>query len=131
MGVVTGRTPEARTVPSVGTTNASAAITGPSGSFNAPEDVGRTITGTGIPANTTITAVASSTAATMSANATATGTITATLGAGNSASYGFFGWSPETDLEADTYSVTAKNGGATSPDQMANTTTPITHRQRF
>jgi hypothetical protein len=53
------------------TTNASAALTSSSAGFTAA-DVGRAVSGAGIPANTVITAVTSATAATMSANATAT-----------------------------------------------------------
>lgn len=68
-----------RTVAGIGTTNASAAITGPAGTFDA-DMIGSTISGTGIPGGATIIAVGSSTAATMSANATATGSITATIG---------------------------------------------------
>lgn len=63
----------------VTTTNASAAITAPAGTFST-DDIGATITGAGIPAATTIIAVASGTAATMSANATASATVTATIG---------------------------------------------------
>lgn len=56
----------------VGITNASPTVTGLPGTFSS-EDVGATIVGTGIPASTTITAVAAGGgSATMSANATAT-----------------------------------------------------------
>ncbi len=63
----------------IGTTNASTAITGAAGTFSA-DDVGAPITGTGIPAGTVIATVTPDTAATLSANATATGTPTATIG---------------------------------------------------
>lgn len=132
--MATGRHTEARTVASVGTTSASAAITGPAGSFS-KSDVGRPISGTGIPASTTISAVASGTAATLSANATATGTITATIGtAGTVASaaygYGFTGWSPETDAEAQTYTVAAVNAGTATPSKLTDTYTAVSQRGR-
>jgi hypothetical protein len=60
-----------RTVATGATTSGSNALVGTAFST---ADVGRQVTGTGIPIGTTITAVASATAATMSANATATGT---------------------------------------------------------
>lgn len=128
MSTVTGRSTEARTVASVGTTNTSAAITGPAGSFN-KGDAGRPITGTGIPASTTILSVTSGTAATLSANATATGTITATLARNNQTDqgYGYFGWSPESDAEAQVYGVT---GSQASPDRLANATTRVDMRNR-
>lgn len=63
---------------SVTTTNLSATITTASAVFDSG-DIGASITGTGIPAGATITAVASGTSATISANATASGTVTATI----------------------------------------------------
>lgn len=125
---VTGRSPEGRTVATVGTTSGSAAITGPAGSFHVGADVGRPISGTGIPAATTILSVASATAATMSANATATGTITATLGAGINENYGFRGWSPESDAESRVYTI-AGGGGASAPDHTSDITTPRARRR--
>ena len=99
-------------------TNASAAVTGSSGTFQSG-DVGRTITGTGIPAGATVTAVASSTAATISANATSTTNGAVTLGAAPSTgAYGFTGWSPESDVEAATYTVAGVNAGQVSPDRV-------------
>lgn len=69
-----------RTVADGVTTNASAAITSATASF-ATDDVGKPISGTGIPAATTILSVQSATAATLSANASASGTgITFTIG---------------------------------------------------
>lgn len=69
-----------RTVADGVTTNTSTTITSATMSFRA-DDVGKPITGTGIPANATIAAVASATSATLSAAATATGTsITFALG---------------------------------------------------
>jgi hypothetical protein len=109
MAAVAGRGPDGRSV-SVTTTDTSTALTAPAGTFH-EEDVGRGISGTGIPAAATLTAVASATAATLSAAATATGTITAALGAGTAANYGFIGWSPETDAESETYTVL---GGASA-----------------
>lgn len=132
--MVAGRHTEARPVASVGTTNASAALTGPAGSFT-KADVGRPISGTGIPANATVSAVASGTAATLSANATATGTITATIGtattvASAAQSYGFVGWSPESDTEADTYKLASVNAGQVPPDRITNTSTGVSTLQR-
>ena len=63
---------------SVGTTSASATVTG---ATFAASDVGQSISGTGIPALATITAVTPGVSATISANATATGTVTAEIGA--------------------------------------------------
>ncbi len=126
MPAVTGRTNEGRTLTGVGTTSGSAAITAPGGSFH-EEDAGRTISGSGIPAGATIQAVTSDTAATLSANATATGTITATLGAIAGSAYGFVGWSPESDAESESYSVTAVNAGVTPPDRL---TSPNQERQQ-
>lgn len=63
---------------SVTTTLSSTTITAATATFDAG-DVGASITGTGIPAGTTITAVASATSATMSQAATASGTVTATI----------------------------------------------------
>jgi len=120
--MVLGRTTEVRTIASVGTTATTTALTGPADSFN-EEDAGRPITGTGIPASTTIASVTTATAAVLSVAATATGTITATVG-GNAADsgqkYGFHGWSPETDAESETYTMAANNAGQVQPDRVAN-----------
>lgn len=62
----------------VTTTNADATLTGTG--FSAA-DVGQSITGTGIPASTTILSFTSATEVELSANATATGTVTAEIGA--------------------------------------------------
>ena len=62
----------------VSTTNGSATVTTSAGAFYA-DDVGVTITGTGIPANSTIITWNSSTSIVISANATATGTPSATI----------------------------------------------------
>lgn len=113
-----GRTNEPRAGVTINTTNASAAITAAAGTF------GRTVTGTGIPAGTTILAVASDTAATLSANATATGSPSVTLGPGTDDAVGFHGWSPETDAEADTY----KNAGAATSTPPGRLTSPNTQR---
>jgi hypothetical protein len=128
MSTATGRSTEARTVAGVGTTNSSTALTGAAGTFN-KGDVGRPITGTGIPAAATIATVTSGTAATLSANATATGTISATFGRNNTtdSGFGFFGWSPETDAESSVYGVT---GSQASPDRLANSTTRVDMRNR-
>jgi hypothetical protein len=130
MPVAPGRSPDSRAVSGVGTTNTSTAITGPAGSFDKNGDVGRTITGTGIPGGATIAAVASSTAATLSAAATATGTITATVGAGQTATYGFTGWSPVSDTEATVHTVAAVNAGQVAPSKVTDTSTSVSSFQR-
>ena len=69
-----------RTVADGVTTNTSTTITSATAVFS-EDDVDKPISGTGIPANTTIAAVASATSATLSAAATATATgVTFTLG---------------------------------------------------
>lgn len=128
MAATPGRTPQSRTVAGVGTTLGAATLTAPADSFH-EEDVGRTITGTGIPAGATIASVQSPTAATMSANATATGTVTVTLGATTGEAYGFRGWSPETDTESETYPITG-GAGATAPSRLTNPTTQQSQRYR-
>lgn len=65
---------------SCGTTSGSTAITFSSGAFTG--GVGSTVSGTGIPAGTTIVSIDSLTGATLSAKATATGTATLTFGPG-------------------------------------------------
>jgi hypothetical protein len=116
-------------VAGVGTTNASAAITGPAGAFQTG-DAGRTITGTGIPGGATILSVQSATAATLSANATATGTISASLGAATATGYSFIGWEPESDAEAATYSI-AGGAGASAPDRITSPNQGIAQRSRL
>lgn len=129
MPQVTGRTTEPRSVASVGTTSASAALTAPAGSFD-QGDVGRTITGTGIPAGRTILSVtATGNGATMSGTASATGTITAALGAGSPQASGFAGWSPETEAEAKTYSI-AGGASASAPDRVTSPSQQRVHRNR-
>ena len=120
--MVLGRTTEPRTVAGVVKTLSSTAVTAPAGSFN-EEDAGRPISGTGIPAGATLASVTSDTAATLSAAATSAGTITATLGAVSGGSYGFQGWSPESDAESETYTVAANNAGTATPDRITNSTT--------
>lgn len=80
---------------SVTTTNASTAITSTDAAFTA-DDVGESITGTGIPGGATISAVTSATEATLSAAATATGTVTATIGTATTAQ-----WDPAGALSDD------------------------------
>ena len=128
MPAVTGRTPEGRTITGVGTTLGAATVTAPANSFH-EEDTGRTVTGTGIPANTTIASVQSPTGATLSANATATGTVTVTLGPANPLNYGFIGWSNESDAESETYSI-AGGASASSPDRITSPTQGREQRSR-
>lgn len=127
--MVAGRTTEPRTVSSLTKTSGSAAVTAAAGTFSS-EDVGRTVTGTGIPAGTTVLSVASGTAATLSANASASNTAAATLGPATAASAGYVGWSPETAAEAATYSVAANNAGTATPDRLTNTSTARARRAR-
>lgn len=122
--MATGRTTEPRSA-TVTTTNGSAALTAPAATFHAPEDTGRTVTGTGIPAGATLVAVASDTAATLSVAATATGTVAVALGAGNPAAYGLIGWSPETEAEAKSYAQRT-----TPPDRLTDALTPATSGRR-
>jgi hypothetical protein len=64
-----------------GATNSNTTVTSATAAFSA-DDVGKTITGTGIPANTTISAVGSATSVTISQAATATATgVTLRIGA--------------------------------------------------
>jgi hypothetical protein len=71
---------------SVTTVSADATITFASGAITSA-DVGLSITGTGIPASTTILSVTNATTAELSANATASATVTGTLGATNGWKY--------------------------------------------
>ncbi|MFF3876003.1 hypothetical protein [Streptomyces sp. NPDC001978] len=126
--MATGRTNEPRTV-TITTTSASTAITAGAGTFSA-KDIGRTVTGTGISAGTTISAVASGTAATLSANATASGSPSVVLGPGTAAAHGFTGWSPETDTEANAYTVAAVIAGTQAPSTLTNNYTRADQRAR-
>jgi len=129
-----GRTSKPRTA-TVGRTSGSTALTGAAGTFQRG-DVGKAISGAGFAAGTTIAAVASATAATASANATATSTSAATIGTAGAHSgaaateqfnaaqrNGFFGYSPESDAEADSYSVAAVNAGTVTPDRVTSPNT--------
>ena len=70
--MVVGRTTEARAVSALTKTSGSAVCTGaPAGTFS-QEDVGRTVTGTGVAASTTILSVQSATACTLSASIAST-----------------------------------------------------------
>jgi hypothetical protein len=128
MSTVTGRSTEARTVAGVGTTNASTALTGAAGTFN-KGDVGRPVTGTGIPPAPRSRRSHPAPRPRLSANATATGTISLTFGRNGTtdSGYGYFGWSPETDAESAVYTVT---GSQASPDRLANSTTRVDMRNR-
>lgn len=127
--MVAGRTTEARVVSALTKTSGSAAVSAAAGTFG-QEDVGRTVTGTGVTAGTTVASVQSATAATLSANATATNTASATLGSALASSAGFLGWSPETSAEAATYTVAANNAGTATPDRLTDTATARTQRSR-
>lgn len=129
MAASPGRTPEPRTVASFVTTSGSAAVTFPAASIY-PDDVGRPISGTGIPAGATLLTRSSATAGTLSANATASGTITATLGttATTGTQFGFYGWSPETEAEAALYPLPTAGAGA--PSILTDSTTRVAQRNR-
>lgn len=113
-----------------GGTALSTNLTAPAGTFHRPEDAGRPITGTGIPAGATVASVQSGTAARLSVAATAAGSPSVTLGRANPESYGFEGWSPETDAESETYSVAAANAGTATPDRLTNPFTAVSQRGR-
>ncbi len=117
--MVAGRTTEARTVSALTKTSGSAAVTAAAGTFSA-EDVGRTVTGTGVAASTTILSVQSGTAATLSANATASNTAAATLGPANPQTAGYTGWSPEAVSEADDYTVAATIANTVPVDRVTD-----------
>jgi hypothetical protein len=107
-----------RTVTVIKTINSST-ITGAAGTFSA-KDLGRPITGTGIAAAATLTVISTDAAATISPAATATGTDPAVIGSAttmfaDSLGNGYLGWSPETEAESLTYSVTAFNANAVPP----------------
>lgn len=127
--MVAGRTTEPRTASALTKTSGSAAVTAAAGTFS-QDDVGRTVTGTGVAASTTLLSVASGTAATLSAAATATNTAAATLGQALPGSAGFLGWSPETAAEAATYTVAANNAGTATPDRLTDTVTPFSRHAR-
>ncbi len=124
-----GRSTDSRTVASV-VTNSTTAITFPSGTIRA-SDVGRTITGTGITAGTTIASVQSATAATLSATATTSTTQTMTLGGypQSALGLGFVGWTNETDAEAAVYPIAA-GAGATAPSVLTDNITRVPQRNR-
>lgn len=124
-----GRSTDPRTVASV-VTNSTTAITFPSGAMTT-SDIGRPITGSGIPAGTTLAARPSATTGTLSASATASATITATLGSSSTTStgYGFTGWSPETDAEAAVYPIAA-GAGASAPSVLSDAITRVPQRNR-
>ncbi len=126
-----GRTTESRSV-TITTGLTSTTITGPAGTF-AEEDAGRAIAAPGLPAGTTITAVGSDTSATVSQAATAAATVTATIGTTGvqaAQTYGFTGWSPETDTESEAHSVAAVNAGTNAASRITNPFTPVSQRSR-
>lgn len=126
----TGRSTDARNVTGVGTTSASAAITFASNAMTAV-DIGRTVTGAGIPVGSTLIARPTATTGTLSANATATATVAVVMGGapGAALGLGFTGWSPETDAEAATYSI-AGGAGASAPSALADAVTRVAQRNR-
>ena len=125
----TGRTSDGRTVASV-VTNSTTAITFGSNAMLV-SDIGRTVTGTGIPVGTTLAARPTATTGTLSAAATTSTTQTVTLGGppGGALGAGFTGWSPETEAEAATYPIAA-GAGASAPSVLADAVTRVTQRNR-
>jgi hypothetical protein len=135
MPAVSGRGSAGRGV-TVTTTSASSALTAPAGTFDTARDVGRPISGPGIPAGATLTAVASATAATLSANATASGTVAAVLGMLSGAAlrsdelaYGFRGWSPESPAETAAY-VHSPTAGQNEPSRVTSPNVPADRRYK-
>lgn len=129
MASSTGRTTEPKTV-TLGTTSGSNAITFSSNVITV-NDVGRPVSGAGIPAGTTIATRTNATTGTLSANATATGSPSCVLANGLAAAtnQGFFGWSPETDAEAAVYTV-ANGAGASAPSVLTDSVTRVGQRNR-
>jgi hypothetical protein len=124
---------DARTEPktlTLGTTSGSTAITFSSGALTVT-DVGRPVSGTGIPAGATVASRTNATTGVLSANATATGSPSCVLGSGAavSSNYGFTGWSPETDAEAAVYSISA-GAGASAPSVLTDSVTRVNQRNR-
>jgi hypothetical protein len=129
--MVAGRSTESKTF-AVTKTSGQATVTAAAGSFT-EEDAGRPITGTGIAASTTILSVQSDTAATLSANATASNSATATIGGtalADGQTYGYIGWSPESDAESEVYTLAANNLGTAQPDRITNPYTAVSQRSR-
>lgn len=128
MAASTGRTTEPKTL-TLGTTSGSTAITFSSGALTV-NDVGRPVTGTGVPAGATVATRTNATSGTLSANASATGSPSCVLGSGAAAStnYGFTGWSPETDAEAALYPL--PTAGAGSPSIVGDAITRVAQRNR-
>lgn len=129
MASSTGRTTEPKSV-TLGTTSGSTAITFSSNAVTT-NDVGRPVSGAGIPVGATIATRTNATAGTLSVNATATGSPVCTLANGVAAAtnQGFFGWSPETDTEAATYTV-ANGAGASAPSVLTDNVTRVAQRNR-
>jgi hypothetical protein len=129
MASSTGRTTEPKTV-TIGTTSGSTALTWSSNAVTTT-DVGRPVTGTGIPAGATLATRTNATSGTLSVNATATGSPSCVLGSGLAVSnnYGFVGWSPETDAEAAVYPIAA-GAGASAPSVLADAVTRVNQRNR-
>ena len=121
----TGHSTAGRTVASFGTTSGSATVTAPAGTFSS-DDVGVSVSATGVPAGATIASVQSDTGATLSANATATGTVTATLGAEKASVAGFTGWVPETAAQLGDWTVASANSGVNPPEHLGDSNTRVT-----
>lgn len=104
-----------RTVTDGVTTNTDATVTSATAAFT-PDDVGKPISGTGIPANTTISSYTSATSVELSANATADGTgITFTIGVALASASYTSGMKPFTFIGGTTSNTSVTVGGATPP----------------
>lgn len=114
----------AKVVTGVGTTNASNAITFAANAM-VVADIGRSVSGPGIPAGATLATRPTTTTGTLSAPATATGSVQVTLGVDDTA--GFVGWSPEAAAERDVYKVT---GTQAAPSRITSPTQRKTQRYK-
>ena len=123
----TGRSTDARNVTGVDTTSASAAITFASNAMTAV-DIGRTVTGTGIPVGSTLIARPTATTGTLSANATATAFDVLTNNADRKGGHVLHG-TVLPDAEAATYSI-AGGAGASAPSALADAVTRVAQRNR-
>ncbi len=96
-------TKSTRSVSDMNATNGSATITSATAAFASTTDVGRTVTGTGIPAGTTIASVTNGTTAVLSQAVTTTSSANGTLNISSAA--------PATPVPNGTYTVTVVSDG--------------------
>lgn len=119
-----GRTPHGRTGLTVTTATGDETVTAAAGTFS-PGDVGASISGTGIPASTTIASVTDTDEVEMSAQATADGSPTdVAIGAVDPTAYGFVGVAVEEADEAAVHPAPpVGDGGATAITVLADSET--------